>query len=96
MNDEVKLQHRVWADIVSLEPNKLLISSEYPEEEQPAVVRYFLALHLRGLADVRFARSRRAPRVATVQGLTDTGRELLGRIEQVAGYSARQLDASVH
>lgn len=96
MNDEVKLQHRVWADIVSLGPNQLLISSEYPDEEQPAVVRYFLALHLRGLADVRFARSPRAPRVATVQGLTDSGRELLGRIKQADSSSGARAEAAVH
>ena len=79
MHPAIELHRRVWADILALEPGRALISSLYPEDEQPAVVNYFIALHLRGLADVQYAQSRRVPRVATVKGLTEAGRQLQAR-----------------
>lgn len=79
MHKAIELHRRVWADILALETGRALVSSLYPEDEQPAVVNYFIALHLRGLADVQYAQSRRVPRVATVTGLTDAGRQLQAR-----------------
>lgn len=79
MHPAIELHRRVWADILALEPGRALISSFYPETEQPAVVNYFIALHLRGLAEVQYAQSRRAPRVATLTSLTEAGRQLQAR-----------------